>query len=68
MRLIWWMGWMCSLVLFRLALAGADLRARAICTGLLDWEEACCRCRDHGQALCDSRDSREDFLGEFSLQ
>ena len=51
-----------------LALAGADLRARAICTGLLDWEEACCRCRDHGQALCDSRDSREDFLGEFSLQ
>ena len=48
-----------------LALAGADLCARAICTGLLDWEEACCRCRDHGQALCDSR---EDFLGEFSLQ
>ena len=65
MRLIWCMGWMGSLVLFRLALAGSDLRARAICTGLLDWEEACCRCRDHGQALCDSR---EDFLGEFSLQ
>jgi len=40
----------------------------AICIGRLDWEEACCRCRDHGQALCDSRDSREDFLGEFSLQ
>jgi len=62
------MGWMDSLVLFSLALAGADLCARAIFTGLLDWEEACCRCRDHGQALCDSRDSREDFLGEFSLQ